>query len=159
IALLLLPGPGRAAEKLVLQLHREAQFEFAGYYAALWRGFYRDAGIEVEIRPGGATGLDPARELAEGRAQLGTGTTHLLVRAAQGLPLLVLAPVFQQSGAAVYYRADTDLSSPGALLNGKIGRLPASTILDLEFRTVLRAEGIDPSRLKSVAVEPSQAIA
>ena len=41
-----------AAEKVVLQLHGPAQFEFAGYYAALWKGFYDEAGLAVEIKPG-----------------------------------------------------------------------------------------------------------
>src|SRR5437667_252849 len=36
-----------AADKLVLQLHGAAQFEFAGYYAALWQGYYTDAGHAV----------------------------------------------------------------------------------------------------------------
>src|SRR5437870_4396762 len=101
-----LPVPADAADKLVLQLHREGQFEFAGYYAALWQGFYRDAGLDVDIRPGSAPGAeqgagsgptDPVREVTEGRARFGTGTAQLLVRAAQGLPLLLLAPIFQQS--------------------------------------------------------------
>ena len=52
LAFLASPGGAHAAEKLVLQLHRPAQFEFAGYYAALWQGFYREAGLEVEIKPG-----------------------------------------------------------------------------------------------------------
>src|SRR6266478_9311582 len=98
-----LPVPAVAGDKLVLQLHREAQFEFAGYYAALWQGFYRDAGLDVEIRPGsppnvpqgaGSGPTDPVREVTEGRARFGTGTARLLVRAAQGLPLLLLAPIF-----------------------------------------------------------------
>src|SRR5437870_7553222 len=84
----------QAAEKLVLQLHGPAQFEFAGYYAALWNGYYREAGLEVEIRPGAERGqapIDPTHELIEGRAQFGTGSTELVIRAAQGQPLLLLA--------------------------------------------------------------------
>ena len=150
------------ADKLVLQLHREPQFEFAGYYAALWKGFYRELGLEVEIKPGsppGAAAIDPVREVVERRAQFGTGTAQLLIRAAQGAPLLLLAPIFQQSGAAVYYRADGDFSSLQALLNGKVGRLPASNILDLELRAVFKGAGIDPEKLKSVSIEPRQVIA
>ena len=74
------------AEKLVLQLHGPAQFQFAGYYVASWNGYYRDAGLEVEIRPGAQRGqppIDPAHELIEGRAQFGTGTAELVIRAAQ----------------------------------------------------------------------------
>src|SRR5215469_14156712 len=161
LALTAASGAASAADKLVLQLHRAAQFEFAGYYAALWQGFYRDAGLEVEIRPGapaGAPPTDPVREIAEGRAQFGTGTVQLLIRAAQGQSLLLLAPIFQQSDARVYYRVDGDFSSPGALLNGRIGRLPPSNVLDLELRTALHAEAIDPDTLRSLSSEPGQAL-
>jgi ABC-type nitrate/sulfonate/bicarbonate transport system substrate-binding protein len=155
------PGAASAADKLVLQLHRQPQFEFAGYYAALWKGFYEEAGLEVEIKPGAppaATPVDPVREVTERRAQFGTATPQLLIRVAQGLPLLLLAPVFQQSGTALYYRADGDFSSARALLNAKIGRLPPSNILEVELRTALHSQGIDPDKLKSVSIEPAQAI-
>jgi ABC-type nitrate/sulfonate/bicarbonate transport system substrate-binding protein len=156
-----LPLAASAETKLVLQLHREPQFEFAGYYAALWQGFYQAAGLDVEIKPGtppGASPIDPVREVTEGRAQFGTGALQLLVRAAQGQSLLLLAPVFQQSGAAVYYRSDRDLTLSAVLLTGRVGRLPASNILDLELRTALYGEGIDPEKVKFVAIEPGQAI-
>src|SRR5262245_42794078 len=133
LALTASPGIASAADKLVVQLHRAGQFEFAGYYAALWRGFYQEAGLEVEIKPGappGAPPIDPVREVGEGRAQFGTGTVQLLIRAAQGQSLLLLAPIFQQSDARVYYRADGDLSSPGSLLNGRVGRFPPSNSFD-----------------------------
>src|SRR5260370_3277919 len=119
------------ADPLVLQLHGPAQFEFAGYYAALWQGFYSEAELDVEIRPGAGRGqapIDPVRELTEGRAQFGTGGTELAIRAAQGLPVALLAPIFQQSGAAVYYRADTEFSSPAALSNANPARLPRNHI-------------------------------
>ena len=146
----------------MLQLHRAAQFEFAGYYAALWQGFYPEAGLEVEINPGAPPGnypIDPVREMTEGRAQFGTGTVQVLIRAAQGQSLVLLAPIFQQSDARIYYRADGDFSSPEALLNGRIGRLPPSNILDLELRTALYAEAIDPNKLRSLSSEPGQALA
>src|SRR5437773_10442874 len=91
-----LPVAAGAGEKLVLQLHREPQFEFAGYYAALWKGLYREAGLDVEIRPGAppsGTPIDPVREVVERRAQFGTGTVELLIHAGQGAPLLLLAPI------------------------------------------------------------------
>jgi ABC-type nitrate/sulfonate/bicarbonate transport system substrate-binding protein len=162
LALTASPRIADAADKLVLQLHRAAQFEFAGYYAALWRGFYREAALEVEIKPGappGAPAIDPVREIAEGRAQFGTGNVQLLVRTAQGQSLLLLSPIFQQSDARIYYRADGDFSSPGALLNGRVGRFPPSNSLDVELGTALQAEAISPDKLKSLSVEPGQALA
>jgi ABC-type nitrate/sulfonate/bicarbonate transport system substrate-binding protein len=161
LALSALPRAGSAAEAVVLQLGGPATFEFAGYYAALWQGYYREAGLDVTIRPGGLRGqdsVDPVREVAEGRAQFGTGTMQLVVRRAQGLPVLLVAPIFQQSGAAVYYRADSDFSSPAALVNARLGRLAASDILDIELATALRAEGIDPARIKSVTIDAGQIV-
>jgi ABC-type nitrate/sulfonate/bicarbonate transport system substrate-binding protein len=162
LALAVAPGAAGATDKFVLQLHRAAQFEFAGYYAALWQGFYREAGLDIEIKPGSPPGvppIDPVREIAEGRAQFGTGTVQLLIWAAQGQSLLLLAPIFQQSDARIYYRADNDFSSPGALLNGRVGRFPASNSLDIELASALRAEAIDPDKLRSLSVEPGQALA
>ena len=151
-----------AADQVVLQLHRGVQFEFAGYYTALWKGFYREVGIEVGIKPGappGAAPIDAVREVVERRAQFGTGTTQLLVYAAQGSPLMLLAPIFQRSGAAIYYRADGNFSSIRSLSGAKLGRLLPSNVLDLEFRTAALSEDIDPDKLRSVSIEPVQAIA
>src|SRR5579875_1967222 len=155
-------GAAIAAEKIVLQLDRPAHCEFAGYYAALWQGYYRQAGLAVTIKAGappGRTPIDPVREVTEGRARIGTGSARLLIRDVEGLPLLLLAPIFQASGARVYYRAGGDFSSPGALVHARIGRPPASTILDIELRTALKAEGVDAGKLRSVPIEPGEAVA
>jgi ABC-type nitrate/sulfonate/bicarbonate transport system substrate-binding protein len=162
LALFATAGGSEAAQTVVLQLDGPAQFEFAGYYAALWQGFYRAAGLAVEIKPGAAAGaapIDPVREVTEGRARFGTGNVELLIRAAQGLPVVLLAPIFQDSGTRVYYRADSDFSSPGALAGAHVGRLPASSDLDIELRSALKSEGVDPEKLHSVPIEPGQAVA
>src|SRR5205814_8874435 len=77
----------------------------------------------------------------------------------QGSPLVLLAPIFQRSGAAIYYRTDGDFSSVRSLLNAKLGRLPPSNVLDLEFRAASVSEGIDPDQLTAVPIEPDQAVA
>jgi ABC-type nitrate/sulfonate/bicarbonate transport system substrate-binding protein len=162
LALTVLAGTAVANDKVVLQLHGPPQFEFAGYYAALWKGFYKEAGLDVEIKPAappGAAPVDAVREVIERRARFGTGTAQLLIRAAQGAPLIVLAPIFQESGTAVYYRSDANFASPRDLLNAKIGRFPLSNILDAELRAALHSEGIGANTLKSVSIEPGQALA
>ena len=45
----LLPLPASALEQVALQLKWKHQFQFAGYYAAQEKGFYREAGFEVRI--------------------------------------------------------------------------------------------------------------
>lgn len=83
-------------DKVVLQLKYKHQFQFAGYYAAKQQGYYRDAGLDVEIRE--ATATDRSIEpVLNGSANFGVGTNSLLLKRYQGAPLVVLAVIFQHS--------------------------------------------------------------
>jgi NitT/TauT family transport system substrate-binding protein len=53
LALGLMAGAAQAQERVTLQLKWVAQAQFAGYYVAKDRGFYREAGLDVTINPGG----------------------------------------------------------------------------------------------------------
>ena len=37
-------------KKVTLQLEWKHQFEFAGFYAAIEKGYYKDVGLELEIK-------------------------------------------------------------------------------------------------------------
>ena len=47
VSAVLASQPLKAAEPVSLLLRWDHQFQFAGYYAALWKGYYSDAGLEV----------------------------------------------------------------------------------------------------------------
>src|SRR4029077_5571640 len=73
VVLTLFTSPASQALDLVtLQLKWLHQFQFAGYYAALEKGFYRDAGLEVEIREGGPN-VDAIDDVVNGEADFGVG--------------------------------------------------------------------------------------
>ncbi|MFD2111089.1 diguanylate cyclase [Thiorhodococcus fuscus] len=103
VALLVAPEL-RALDEIRLQLKWRHQFQFAGYYVALDRGYYRDAGLEVtlvEAQPD----TDVVAEVVSGRAEFGTGTSELLL-ARQTQPIVALAPIYQHSPFALAVRAD-----------------------------------------------------
>ncbi len=54
--------PATAREEVRLQLQGTPRFQFAGYYAALAQGYYRDSGLEVKIREASA-GQDVVKSL------------------------------------------------------------------------------------------------
>mgnify|MGYP001584365816 CR=1 FL=1 len=56
--------PQKALEIVKLQLRWKHQFQFAGYYAALEKGFYREAGLDVRLREG-EPGKEPIDEVLE----------------------------------------------------------------------------------------------
>ena len=63
ILLLCLTTPARALEAISLQLNFTHQFQFAGYYAAIEQGYYREAGLEVKLVEGSGVPLAEAAVL------------------------------------------------------------------------------------------------
>ena len=58
-----------AADKLALQLKWVTQAQFAGYYVAKDKGFYKEENLDVEIKPGGPD-IAPVQVLAGGGADV-----------------------------------------------------------------------------------------
>lgn len=57
-----------ASKPLVLQLNWRAQSETGGFVQAVAKGFYRDCGLDVELRQGGP-GIDPRQLLVSGAVE------------------------------------------------------------------------------------------
>ena len=96
-------GPVHALDAVTLQLKWSHAFQFAGYYAAVEKGFYRDAGLDVtllEAKPGASV----LASVRQGLAQYGVGTSSLLLDRAAGYPVVVLAVVFQHSPQVLLVR-------------------------------------------------------
>ncbi|MBL0224519.1 MAG: ABC transporter substrate-binding protein [Geobacteraceae bacterium] len=94
-------GSAAAVETVTLQLKWTHAFQFAGYYAAKEQGYYREAGLEVNIQEASPT-TDPVRSVLDGEAEFGVGTSSLILERKAGKPVVVLAVVFQQSPYEIY---------------------------------------------------------
>ena len=78
LALCCLSLPARALEPVSLELRWFHQFQFAGYYAALEKGFYREAGLEVTLKEGGPE-ANPVRGVLSGRSEFGIALSSLVL--------------------------------------------------------------------------------
>lgn len=122
---------------VTLQLKWRHQFQFAGYYVAQERGYYREAGLEVrlvEAQPG----LEPIEEVLKGRAEFGVGTTDLLLYRHRGQPVVALAAVFQHSPVALMTRAGSGVRSVADLSGKKVMVEPHSA----ELRAFMSRQGL-----------------
>jgi PAS domain S-box-containing protein len=149
IALAFASDPGLAADAVSVQLRWDHQFQFAGFYAAQWQGYYEEAGVDVALRPAFTDDgvlLRAVEEVASGRAEFGIGAADILLARDRGADLVVLAGLFQRSGVMFYARAGTELLSPGDLTRLRVARR-LGDLVDIELRAMLRAEGIDPSEV------------
>lgn len=89
-----------------LQLKWTHQFQGAGFYLALERGYYREAGLEVRIIEGGPT-VDAAAQVSAGEAEFGVGSAGLLMERMKGRPVVAMAVLMQHSPFVLLTRTDT----------------------------------------------------
>ncbi|MHB8270775.1 ABC transporter substrate-binding protein [Bradyrhizobium sp.] len=135
---LLVSHPAAALDSVSMQLKWKHQFQFAGYYAALEQGFYRDAGLDVTIREGGP-GIDVAETVTSGKADFGACSANVLREWAAGRRLVVLAAIFQRSPAVILVARRADISSVSDLRGRTLMDTPGSD----EIAAMLKREGVD----------------
>ncbi len=114
-------GPAQAADHVTLQLKWVAQAQFAGYYVADAKGFYKAAGLDVTIKPGGPD-INPAQVMAGGGADVDVDwMPSALAAREKGLPLVNIAQVFQKSGMELTCRNDSGVKTPADFKGKTLG--------------------------------------
>lgn len=129
-------------DHVTLQLKWKHQFQFAGYYAAIAQGYYREAGLEVTLREAEPT-HDPVEEVLQGRAEFGVGTSELMLLRGKGKPVVVLAVIYQHSPLVLLARHSAGIEDLQALARQPVMIEPQSAELFAYFKN----EGIDPTKL------------
>lgn len=140
---MLFASPVFALDAVSLQLKWTHAFQFAGYYAALEQGYYRDAGLDVALKEADSE-INPVNEVLEGRSQYGVGTSSLLLERAAGKPVVALAVVFQQSPYEIY--AAPNIHKLSDLVGKRFMLEPQSQ----ELLAYLKREGIPLDRIQQM---------
>jgi ABC-type nitrate/sulfonate/bicarbonate transport system substrate-binding protein len=126
-------------EKVRLQLKWVHEFNFAGYVAAVEKGFYREAGLDVELIEG-KPGVNFFEEVLSGRAEYGVEISEILLERNKGKPLVVLAAIFQHSPQIFLMTADSEINSPQDLIGHRVmWRFDSAA----ELGATLKNEGVD----------------
>ncbi|HEY1849026.1 MAG TPA: ABC transporter substrate-binding protein [Opitutaceae bacterium] len=99
--------------------------EHGGFYQSLVKGYYRDAGLDVTIVPGGP-GAYPLPFVGTGRADLGIGRfDDVILAVRQGLPLMAVCAQMEHDPQAIMVHEES----------------PVRTFKDLDGRTVMANPG------------------
>ncbi|MGC6497875.1 MAG: ABC transporter substrate-binding protein [Candidatus Puniceispirillaceae bacterium] len=121
LALAVSATAAQAADKLTLQLQWVTQAQFAGYYVALDKGYYKEEGLDVTIKPGGPD-IAPPQVLAGGGADLMLNwMPSALAAREKGVPLVNIAQPFKSSGLQLTCRKETGITSPEDFRGKTIG--------------------------------------
>lgn len=99
-----------AAQKVVLQLNWKNQFQFAGYYVAKELGYYKEAGIDVEIKEFDFN-TDISNVIENGKADFAVGRSSLLIDKINGKDVVALGAIYQESPMILLTRDDTGINT------------------------------------------------
>lgn len=134
-----------AVQVIDVQLRWKHQFQFAGYYAAIAQGYYREEGLEVRLHEGGPN-ITPVEEVLSGRAQYAEANSELLYARLHGKPLVALAVIFQHSPSVLLARTDEGVRTVHDLIDKPVMLMDAQT--DADFLAMFRSEGIPLEKLQ-----------
>jgi NitT/TauT family transport system substrate-binding protein len=100
-------GSSQHLTKVTLQSKWVVQAQFAGYYAAKEKGFYKQAGLDVDIKVGGPN-IIPEQVVLGGQAEFGIDWfPSLLANRDTGNDLVNIGQVFARSGTTeVTFKSD-----------------------------------------------------
>jgi len=136
--------------KVTLQLQWVPQAQFAGYYAALAKGYYKEEGLDVTIKPG-AVEIVPQQVVATGGAEFGVAwVPKVLASVEQGADLVNVGQIFQRSGTIQVSWKDSGITKPEDWKGKKVGTWGYGN--EFELFAAIRKAGLDPAKAEDVTI-------
>jgi NitT/TauT family transport system substrate-binding protein len=135
---------------ITLQLQWSPQTQFAGYYAAVAKGFYKQEGLDVSIRPG-AFNIVPQDVVKSGQAQFCIAwLPKVLVSNEEGADLVNIAQVFQRNGTLEISWKESGIRSPKDWKGKRVGTWGYGN--EIGLFAAMRQAGIDPKNPNDVTI-------
>jgi NitT/TauT family transport system substrate-binding protein len=137
-------------DKVTLQLKWVTQAQFAGYYAAAAKGYYKQFGLDVKLKVGGPN-ITPEQVVAGGQAQFGIDwLPSLLATRDTGTQLVNIAQVFGRSGMTELTWKDSGITTIKQMAHKKVGVWCCGN--QFELYAALTKNGIDPTKSSDVTI-------
>jgi len=108
--------------KVSLQFQWKNQFEFAGFYAAKEKGYYKEKGLDVELIEYNSNNK-PIEDVLSGKTEFGLWSDTLILERLRGKPVVMLANYFKRSCLVILIqpenRIPSDLKGKKLMINEK----------------------------------------
>jgi NitT/TauT family transport system substrate-binding protein len=138
------------ATKVTLQLKWVTQAQFAGYYAAKAKGYYSQAGLDVNLKVGGPT-ITPEQVVLGKQAEFGIDwVPSMLSFRDGGKKITQIAQVFSRSGMTELTWKDSGITTIGKMRGKKVGVWCCGN--EPELYAALTKNGIDPKNKDHVTI-------
>ena len=125
------------------------QAQFAGLYVAQAKGFFEQAGIHCTLHPGGQD-FNVGQLVATNSDDFGVWSAdQMLIARSQGLPVVALAVIYQESPVCFFSRKDSGIRTPQDFVGKKVG-MQYGTNVRTEYVAMMNRLGIDMNSITEV---------
>ncbi|HWH10030.1 MAG TPA: ABC transporter substrate-binding protein [Solirubrobacteraceae bacterium] len=132
-----------------LQLCYLENVQFAGSYFAQTKGYYKDAGLDVTLIPGGPS-LAPEPVVVSGKALVGVSHTAEVIGAIlNGADLKIIGATYQKNPTCIVSKASKPIKVPTDMYGKKVGISDTNAPIWASF---VKANKLDLSKITVVTV-------
>jgi NitT/TauT family transport system substrate-binding protein len=125
----------------------------AGFMVAHQKGFYKEAGLNVDIGPGKGSG-STAQLVASKATQFGFSDGFVVGNSvSKGLSIRTVAGIYRRNPTAAIVLADSDIKSPKDLEGKSIAITPGSAQFQ-QWPAFVKGCKIDPDKVRVVSIDP-----
>lgn len=144
------------SEEVNLKLKWLHQAQFAGNYVAAEKGFYKDEGLKINLKP--YSFKDPTiTSVAEGRDTFGiTGADELVIARSKGVPIRAIAVIYKVNPVVAYSLKKSNITKPQDFVGKTIGLERAGDGTEINvgilYSAMMSKLGIDRNKIKEVTI-------
>ena len=139
---------GQDTEKVSLQLLWKHQFEFAGFYIAKEKGFYKDVSLEVELKEFNF-GDDITKLVENEKSTFGISYSNIILDKSNGANVVLLNSIFQSSPHVLVSLNSSGINSLEDFKNKKI-MIENNAIITAPLISMLYSENIKLSDMNII---------
>jgi NitT/TauT family transport system substrate-binding protein len=142
----------RAEDAVTVRLKWFNQAQFAGFYVAQEKDYYKAEGLAVNIQPGGPD-FPAVQMVTGGNEQFGvTGADQILIARSKGVPVVALAVIYRRNPFVLFSLAKSGIKTPADFVGKNVG-VKIGGNEELIYRAVLSKAKIDKSKLTEIPVK------
>src|SRR5437660_5360737 len=148
------PARAQAKRQVTMRLDWLYQGPNAGFIIAQEKGFYDEAGLNVEIGPGKGSG-STAQLVASKATQFGFADGFVLGNSvSKGMSIRMVGAVYRRNPTAVVVLDESDITTPKDL-EGKTVGIPTGATQFQQWPAFVKGCGLDGSKIRVTHVDPA----
>lgn len=124
------------------------QFEFAGFYMAKEKGFYKELNLDVEFKKFDSQ-INLVDEVINGNSDFALNSSSLLIDKSKGKDIVILGAIFQSSPFVLLSLKQSNINSLDEIKNKRI-MISNNQEKFITLQSMLKSQGLDTQKLNFI---------